>query len=285
MTLSDREAVPPVNEPVNASSKDMLNSKTCFVAEVVPSNRRLVEFSIEFATNTPGEMADVALVLRKHHVNLLTGFHDAAKWSFFADVTEINLSVDEVVKEISNIASIKKVNVGKEQSEGFIVDSLHRQLTWGPFRSIVIRADVMSSILNRIKGIFGAEGKAGTALVLGMGEAAGRTAYKGVSAQLSAEVLRSHFQDEMFLYTAQGWGEVKVASLDMDKGTACLRVFNSFECADPKGNPNSSCDFIRGHLTGLLSETFGKRVVVTETMCSARGHSCCQFEIEAKQAR
>jgi len=278
--------VPLVSEPVNVSSKDMpLNSKTCFVAELVPSNRRLVEFSIEFATNTPGEMASVGLVLSKHHVNVLTGFHDAAKWSFFADITEISSSVDGLVNEISNLASVSKVNVGKEQSEGFIVDSFHSQLTWGPFRSVVIRADVMSSMLNRIKGIFGAEGKAGQALVYGMGEAAGRAAYKGVSAQLSDEVLRSHFEDEMFLYMAQGWGEVRVASLDMDRGTARVQFLNSFECSDPKRNSNSSCDFIRGHLTGLLSETFGKRVVVSETMCTARGDSCCQFDIEVKQAQ
>jgi predicted hydrocarbon binding protein len=282
--LSNRETVP-VSELVNVSSKDMqLNSKTCFVAELVPSNRKLVEFSVEFATNTPGEMADVAFVLTRHQVNVMTGVHDAAKWSFFADVTEINSSVDEVVKEISNLASVRKVNVGKEQSEGFIVDSLHSKLTWGPFRSIVIRADVMSSILNRIKWIFGREGKAGQALVFGMGEAAGRAAYKGVSGQLSAEVIRSHLEDEMFLYMAQGWGEVKLASSDFDRGTARVQVFNSFECANPEGNSNSSCDFIRGHLTGLLSETFGRRVVVTETMCSARGHSHCQFDIEAKQA-
>ena len=36
---------------------------------------------------------------------------------------------------------------------------------------------------------------------------------------------------------------------------------------------------MRGHLTGLLSETFGKRVDVTETLCVGRGHSNCQFDV------
>ena len=198
---------------------DTPHDKTAFVAELVPDNRRLAEFSIELA-HTPGALAEVASILSKHKVNILTGFHDAGQWSFFADVTEINSSVDGIVKEISSLACVSKVSLGQEQSAGFIVDSLHRHLTWGPFRSIVIRAEVMSSILNRIKGVFGPEGKAGKAIIFGMGEAAGRAAYKGVARVLSAEVLSSHIEDEMLLYQAQGWGEVKIASLDMDRTTA-----------------------------------------------------------------
>jgi ACT domain-containing protein len=49
--------------------------KTAFVAELAPSDRKLVEFSIELA-NTPGDLANVANVLSKHKVNVLTGFHD-----------------------------------------------------------------------------------------------------------------------------------------------------------------------------------------------------------------
>jgi predicted hydrocarbon binding protein len=261
--------------------KDTPHDKTAFVAELVPSNRKLMEFSIEFSSNPPGAVAAVASILSKHKVNILTGFHDAKEWGFFADVTEINSSVDGIVKEISSLAPVSKVSLGQEQSAGFIVDSLHRQLTWGPFRSIVIRTDVMSSILNRIKGIFGPEGKAGKAVVFGMGEAAGRAAYKGIASALSAEVIRSRLADEILLYQAQGWGEIKIASLDMDRTTACVQVFGGFECTDLKGesSPGWTCDFMRGHLTGLLSETFGKRVDVTETLCVGRGHNRCQFDV------
>jgi predicted hydrocarbon binding protein len=277
------QALESIGEGVRGGA-DTRHDKTAFVAELVPSNRKLVEFSIE-AANTPGGIAEVASILSKHKVNILTGFHNAVEWGFFADVTEIESSIDDIVKEISSLAIVSKVSLSEEVCARIIVDTLHPQLKWGPFRSIIMRADVMSSILNRIKAIFGPGGKAGKAIVFGMGEAAGRTGFQGVAGQLGAEALRSHMKDVITLYAAQGWGDFKLASLDLDRITASVQVFNSFECAhlEGAGSPSSdfTCDFVRGHLTGLFSEMFGKRVDVTETLCVCRGHSKCQFDVSS----
>jgi len=272
--------VPPsVNEPVGNSSRDMqgLGSKTAFVAELVPRNRKLVEFSVELA-NTPGDLAKVAMVLSDHNVNVLTGFHDAKRWSFFADVTDIESSVDEIVKEISSLSPVSKVSLGKEVSEGIIVDTLHKQMAWGPFRTIIVRADVMSSILERVKGIFGAEGAAGKAIVHGMGEAAGRAAFKGIANTISAETMKAQFENLIQMYTAQGWGDFKLASLDLNRITASVTVVSGFECAHEAAS-STTCDFVRGHLTGIFSEAFGKRMCATETLCAARGNAKCHFAI------
>jgi len=268
----------------NARTTERLGSKTAFVADLVPGNRKLAEFSIQLA-NTPGALVEVASILSKHKVNVLTGFHDSEQWSFFADVTGIESSVEDIAKDISSLSPVSKVSTSEGVTEGIIVDSLHQQLKWGPFRSIIIQADVMSSIVNRIKGIFGPEGKAGKAVVFGTGEAAGRTAFKGIAAQLDEKVVRTHMKDLITLYKAQGWGDFKLGSLDLDNTTASVQVLNSFECAHLEGagspSSDSTCDFVRGHLTGLLSEVFGKRVDVTETLCAAHGHSHCQFDVQA----
>jgi predicted hydrocarbon binding protein len=254
--------------------------KTAFVAELSPADRKLVEFSIELA-NTPGDLAKVATVLSTHKVNVLTGFHDSEQWSFFADVSEIESSVDDIVKEISSLPSVSKVSLGEGLSEGIIVDTLHQQLMWGPFRTILIRAEVMSSILDRVKGIFGAEGKAGKAVLYGMGEAAGRNFYNGIASQIGSETIRSHIKDIIGLHKAQGWGDFKLISVDLDKPTALVQAHNNFECAHLGGRGSSSqCDFVRGHLAGVFSEIFGKRVNATETLCVARGDPCCQFDVQ-----
>jgi predicted hydrocarbon binding protein len=261
-------------------------SKTAFVAELVPGNSNLVEFSIELA-NTPGALAEVASILSKHKVNILTGFHDSVQWSFFADIAEIESSIDDIVKEISSLAPVSKVSLGEGLSEGIIVDTLHQQLMWGPFRTLIVRAEVVSSILDRVKGIFGADGKAGKAIVYGMGEAAGRTFYKGLGRQINTETLKSHLKDVVELDTAQGWGDFTLTNLDSNKMTASVTVRNGFECAHLQGadSPSHTCDFVRGHLAGLFSEMFGKRVNVTETLCVACGHDKCQFEIALKNER
>lgn len=253
--------------------------KTAFVAELAPGNRKLVEFSVELANN-PGALAEVATVLSKHKVNVLTGFHDSEHWSFFADVTQINSSMDEIVKEISSLAPVRNVSIGQGLPEGIIVDTLHEQLMLGPSRAIIARADVMSSILDRLKGIFGVEGKAGKAIVHGMGGAAGRTFYKAIASQIGAETVKSRIKDVIGLYTAQGWGIFKLISVDFDRATAHVAAQNNFECAPFQGSGSSPRgEFVRGHFAGLFSEIFGKRMEVTETNCIARGDGDCKFEI------
>jgi predicted hydrocarbon binding protein len=241
-----------------------------------------VELTIELA-NTPGALAEVASILSRHKVNVLTGFHDAEQWSFFADVTEIESSVDDVAKEISSLTVVSKVSLSKEVSEGIVVDTLHGQMVWGPFRMITMRAGVMSSILSRIKGIFGPEGKAGKAIVFGMGEAAGRDFYKGLSTQLGPEIIKSHIESVIELLAADGWGDFKLTSLDLNRMTAIVTVLNGFECAHLEeagsSSPASTCDFVRGHLAGVFSEMFGKRMDVTETLCASRGHGKCLFDV------
>jgi predicted hydrocarbon binding protein len=269
----------------SAVGKDTPHDKTAFIAELVPSNRKLVEFQIKLA-NSPGALVEVASILSKHKANVLTGFHDAEEWGFFADVTEIESSIDDLVKEISSLAVVSKVILSEEVSEGIIVDNLHAQLMWGPFRMVTMRAEVMSSMLNRIKGIFGAEGKAGKAMVFGMGEAAGRNFYKGLVGQMNADALKSQIGSIIGLSAADGWGDFKLTSLDLNGMTASVAVLSGFECAhEPvSASSPSSCDFVRGHIAGLFSEIFGKRMDVTETLCVARGHNRCQFDVsEAKQ--
>ena len=48
--------------------------KTPFLAEIAPG-RQLVEFTVSLE-NTPGAIEAVAAILRKHNVNVLSGFHD-----------------------------------------------------------------------------------------------------------------------------------------------------------------------------------------------------------------
>ena len=51
-------------------------SKTVFFAELVPNGRTLVELSVRL-DNIVGALSEVALVLAKRRVNILSGYHDA----------------------------------------------------------------------------------------------------------------------------------------------------------------------------------------------------------------
>jgi predicted hydrocarbon binding protein len=90
--------------------------------------------------------------------------------------------------------------------------------------------------------------------------------------------INSHVDDILGLCGADGWGDFTLTNLDLNGMTASVTVLNGFEYANGAGSP-STCDFVRGHLAGVFSEMFGKRTDVTETMCVARGHSHCQFDV------
>ena len=98
-----------------SSHPTSVTPKTVFIAEISPG-RHLAEFSIDLA-NTPGALADAAKILSKHNVNVLSGFHDAARWSFFADITETNASIDQLVQDLRGIKVDKRIRM-QEASNG-----------------------------------------------------------------------------------------------------------------------------------------------------------------------
>jgi hypothetical protein len=88
-----------------SSHSTSVTPKTVFIAEISPG-RHLAEFSIELA-NTPGALADASEILSKHRVNVLSGFHDAAR--FFADMTEADVSADRLVRDLKGLKVVSGV--------------------------------------------------------------------------------------------------------------------------------------------------------------------------------
>ena len=254
-------------------------SKTVFFAELVPHGRTLCEFSIRL-TNIVGALSEVASVLAKHHVNILSGYHDADanEWSFFADITQIDSTLENIVKEISGLSVVSQVILGEKVSEGLIADTLHKMVKWHSIRFIIARVDFVRSLLQNVKAIIGPEGKAAKVMIYTMGVAAGKQAYHQAAAY-GVEYLRSHIQTLLDAYMAQGIGEFKLLSLDVEFAKALVRVSDSFECSSISGSSSSQSDLVRGYLAGFFSEYFGRRVEATETSCVALGHPYCHFEI------
>jgi predicted hydrocarbon binding protein len=224
----------------------------------------------------------IAAALTEHNVNILTGFHDAARWGFFADLTDVKIPLEKLIQEIELLPVTKSIKVHAGSPEDLVIDALHYPLLWGEKRLIYIRAEVISAVLGRLRDIFGREGPAGRPMLFTMGEAAGRTGYL-IARGGRGEVFKKQVYDLVDLYTASGWGIFKIQELDIDKKTARVRVFDSFECAAYKGSESSPrSEFVRGDLVGVFSEVFSVRVDAVETDCIASGNACCEFSIKPK---
>jgi len=75
------------------------------------------------------------------------------------------------------------------------------------------------------------------------------------------------------------WGGISFMGVDFKRGSGKIRVVDSFEAVARGGNP-LGCYFLRGFLTGFLSELFKKSITVTEEKCMSKGNLSCEFTFQ-----
>jgi predicted hydrocarbon binding protein len=261
-----------------AAEREVTFPKTPFLAEVSPG-RKLVEITITLA-NIPGSLETAAAVIRKHNVNILSGFHTTERWSFFADVTDTDVPSASLVDEVKALGTVNSIRA-TEVSRGFIIDLLHFPLSWGNGKPLVLMSgEVLGSIFSRVREIFGAEGAVGKVLVYEMGKAAGHSMFKIIKKALTDADIDAALSDLMSLYSAIGWGVFKLIKIDPDAATAALQVGDNFECAFHNGEGRSPySQFIKGHLAALFSDVLNRNVSVLETECMAHGDPFCIFNL------
>ncbi len=76
----------------------------------------------------------------------------------------------------------------------------------------------------------------------------------------------------------ENWGELSFRDVDFVNGLGKIVVDDSFETValkSRKGQP--CCNFLRGFLSGFLSELFDKSVTVEEKRCVGQGDEKCEF--------
>lgn len=256
-------------------------AKNLFIAEVAPS-RHIMEFSMSLA-NTPGTLNDVTDILAKHNVNILTGFHDRDHWSFFADVTKSDIKPEQLEQEIVALERVGEIRT-LDEPNGIIVDTLHYPVKWGDNRAIILRARTLSSMLDSIRNAFGAEGAVARILLHTMGEAAGRAMFEACAVH-PGDKLHEGIYHIIGVYTATGWGIFNLKLFDPTNAKAIVQAVDNFECSPYAGSGSFHSHFVRGHLAGLFSQVFNRRMEATETACVARGDSICEFKIEPAQVK
>ena len=260
-------------------------SKRVFASDFRP-NTRLAQFSIEMQ-NIVGAIQEQAETMAKHGVKILSGFHDAptvaerGTWSFFADFTEADSEPDALAAELRTHRSVLKVRC-QTTKDGFITDTMHFPVLLGDERTIIVRASILVSIINRIKAIFGPDSKSAQVITHQLGVAGGQSVFESTKAVIGFEFIGKNVARTLNLFTTLGYGILDVNSVNLYAKTAEIHVRNGFESA---GSANTSsepqCHFIRGLLAGWFSQLFETKIEVIETRCEAKGDPNCVFQIQA----
>lgn len=254
-------------------------AKTPFLAEILPG-RRLVEFNVALE-NVPGALEAVASTMRTHNVNVLSGFHNTERWSFFADITDANAPPDKLLSEVNSLGIVTSVHAA--DGSDFLIDFFHFPFLWEGQRMVIMRAELLSAILDQVREIFRSVGTVSKLLVFDMGKAAGHSMSKIVTEKAGSSDLSIPFSGLMNVYSALGWGIFKLTAIDPERSVARVRVGENFECLFHKGD-HGSCysEFVRGHLAALFSDLFRKDVTAVESECLARGDQFCVFNLQPK---
>lgn len=83
------------------------------------------------------------------------------------------------------------------------------------------------------------------------------------------------------LKSKENWGELTFLEVDFAYGAGKIVVADAFETiAHKTKREDSCCNFLRGFLTGFLSELFEKTITVTEEKCTGKGDKHCEFTFE-----
>jgi len=80
----------------------------------------------------------------------------------------------------------------------------------------------------------------------------------------------------------ENWGKLSFRDVDFVNGSGKIIVDDAFETVArraAKGGEASQpcCNFLRGFLSGFLSELFEKSITVTEEKCVGKGDENCEF--------
>jgi predicted hydrocarbon binding protein len=80
----------------------------------------------------------------------------------------------------------------------------------------------------------------------------------------------------------ENWGKLSFRDVDFVNGSGKIIVEDAFETVVRKAEKSRKasqpcCNFLRGFLSGFLSELFEKSITVTEENCAGKGDEQCEF--------
>lgn len=243
--------------------------------------RKLAEVVIRMQ-NVKGALAKCSEAVSDMGINMLTGFVTAPTsspimaWSFFADVTDSSLGIKGLKERLLGLPVIDSVQVLSSE-DGFVVDKQHFPVQWAGRRALILRAEALSEMLDRLWNVFGT----GAATIVDqMAEAMGRHYARETIEDFGKKFAVDHLEELLSTYAALGYAEVV---LEPSKSSGFPMVLNAkglFECeANAKRKVRRRSVFFRAHLRGFVAGVFESDVEVTEVQCLTEGDEACSFRV------
>jgi len=232
--------------------------------------------------NRPGQLMKALEVFAKYKINILNiSAHSMPDWEkapifLFADFTDSEVKVEYVKRELEDVTG-SKVYIKSSPVRGFMMDEFAFPLYVFPgVRSIIF---LEPDFQEMIKGFYEKLGETAAVFLYHLAYSGGKFLAKYFSEKLGLKG-KELLVEILKAYQAGGWGKIELVECDFHKDRIVLRLHNSIECKIFKGSNKTASQFIRGHISGLLSELLKANVRVMESKCIAKGDQYCEFHME-----
>ena len=229
--------------------------------------------------NRLGALASVIDLLTKNGVNILSGYHEvqsegeAGHWDSFVGLSSLQVPFQDIVESIRKLDSI--IEVSAEPPSDLLMDADHFPLVEHGERIIAFMANSFIDVEKTFIGMMGKGGE--TALYVG-GRAAGKTTasmLKAWGAVTKERVLEAICKFSL----SHGLADAKIQEFDETSGSVKVILHDSVEaCMYSVRQSAPVCHFIRGMISGVLEEMFGRKADAKETQCAATGAPYCIIE-------
>jgi len=248
---------------------------------IYAKGRDIHEFYFEIP-DRPGLLKRVLEVFIDHNVHVLSVSaytvpeENVVQVFIFADVKGMNLSLEEF-KEILKEETGYDVRATGSLVKGFMMGELAFPLYVFPgVRSMIMLEPDFQEML---KGFYRKLGVIAATFLYHLAYSGGKLMSEYLSRKLGLRG-KELLVEMLKFYQASGWGRVELVEYDPYRLNITLRLYESIECKAFGGSDRPASQFIRGHLSGLLSGLLRSDVRVIETKCIAMGDPYCEFRLE-----
>ena len=248
---------------------------------VYAGDRDIAEFHFT-VPNRPGQLRRALEVFARHGINILNvSAYALPAWErgtvfVFADFTGLEVDVERVRRELETVTG-SRVHVKRAPVRGFMMDEFAFPLYVFPgVRSLMM---LEQDFQEMIRGLYEKVKETAAVILYHMAYSGGKFLAEYLSRKLRLRG-RELLVETLKVYQAAGWGRVELVKCNLHAINIVLRLYDSIECKVFKGLGRPASQFIRGHLSGLLSGLLKTDVRVMESKCIAKGDPYCEFYAE-----
>jgi len=246
------------------------------------SNRKLACITLEAKLlPKPGILARIASIVADMNMRILslsfTSRNDRRYITMFVDLTESKHSIEELVGKIKPQEFTVRIEYATPEIPGLLIDrhSFPLESMGGRVRALLIPVDVFSGIFAEFKRRYGS---AGWALAFHQGKLLGEFVAKQLKELTQASPIALS-KALAWLYSAYGWGRMRIEYVSRIRREAGVIVEDNFEVEGYGKSEEPVCHFTRGILEGGANVIWKGKFVVREAYCKAQGREHCKFVI------